>query len=113
MIGIIGDRNESNLSEINKQIIADIQDLKIQKGLIIYPATRPLRRTLEWSTSPYIPGVTGNGTGAMEILNETGIPQTKSLIDLNKDEMSKLITAITIRRGKNTRDRRYSRNYIS
>jgi len=101
MIGIIGDRNESNLSEINKQIIADIQDLKIQKGLIIYPATRPLRRTLEWSTSPYIPGVTGNGTGAMEILNETGIQQTKSLIDLNKDEMSKLITAITIRRGKN------------
>lgn len=103
IIGMIGDRHESNLSKINQQIIEDAQDLKIKKGLVIYPATRPLRRALEWSTSPYIPGVTGNGPGAMEILRETGIPYEKTLLELNEGEMSKLITAVMIRRAQHNK----------
>jgi RecJ-like exonuclease len=99
IIGMIGDRHESNLSEINKKMINDCQDLKIKKGLVLYPATRPLRRSLEWSTSPYIPGVTGNGPGAMELLTETGIDYNKSLLELSEKEMSKLITAVMIRRA--------------
>ena len=100
IIGMIGDRHESNLSKINQQIVNDCTDLKTKKGLVIYPATRPLRRSLEWSTSPYIPGVTGNGPGAMEILRETGIDYNKSLLDLSEEEMSKLITAVMIRRAQ-------------
>jgi len=100
IIGMIGDRHESNLSKINQQIVEDAHDLKIKKGLVIYPATRPLRRALEWSTSPYIPGVTGNGPGAMEILRETNIPFEKSLLDLTEEEMSKLLTAVMIRRAQ-------------
>ncbi len=103
IIGMIGDRHESNLSKINQQIVDDAQDLKIKKGLVIYPATRPLRRALEWSTSPYIPGVTGNGPGAMEILRETGINFDKSLLDLSEEEMSKLITAVMIRRAQHNK----------
>ena len=100
IIGMIGDRHESNLSKINQQIVNNTHNLIIKKGLAIYPATRPLRRALEWSTSPYIPGVTGNGPGAMELLRETGIQYNKSLVELNKNEMSKLITAIMIRRAQ-------------
>ena len=100
---MIGDRHESNLSKINQQIVKDAHDLKIKKGLVIYPATRPLRRALEWSTSPYIPGVTGNGPGAMEILRETGIDYNKNLLDLTKEEMSKLITAVMIRRAQHNK----------
>ena len=100
IIGMIGDRHESNLSKISQQIINDAHDLEIKKGLVIYPATRPLKRALEWSTSLYIPGVTGNGPGATELLRETGIQCNKSLLDLNKDEMSKLITAVMIRRAQ-------------
>jgi len=103
IIGMIGDRHESNLSKINQQIVKEAHDLEIKKGLVIYPATRPLRRALEWSTSPYIPGVTGNGPGAMEILRETGIPYEKSLLDLTQDEMSKLITAVMIRRAQHNK----------
>ncbi|MBU3923811.1 MAG: DHH family phosphoesterase [Nanoarchaeota archaeon] len=103
IIGMIGDRHESNLSKINQQIVEDAHDLQIKKGLVIYPATRPLRRSLEWSTSPYIPGVTGNGPGAMELLRETEINYDKSLLDLNEDEMSKLITAVTIRRAQHNK----------
>ncbi len=103
IIGMIGDRHESNLSKINQQIVNDALDLKIKKGLVIYPATRPLRRALEWSTSPYIPGVTGNGPGAMEILRETGIDYNKNLLDLTEEEMSKLITAVMIRRAQHNK----------
>ena len=104
IIGMIGDRYESNLSKINQQIIKDTNDLKIKKGLVLYPATRPLRRALEWSTSPYIPKVTGNGPGVIDLLRETGIPATKSLLELNEDEMSKLITAVMIRRAKHGKE---------
>jgi RecJ-like exonuclease len=101
---MIGDRHESNISRISQQILDDAHDLQIKKGLVIYPATRPLRRALEWSTSPYIPGVTGNGPGAIEILRETGIQLDKSLLDLTQDEMSKLITAVMIRRAKHDKE---------
>ncbi len=99
IIGIIGDRHETNLSKINQQIVNDCEDLKVKKGIAIYPATRPLRRALEWSTQPFIPGVTGSGPGAMEILRETSIPYNKTLLELSEDEMSKLITAIIVRRA--------------
>ncbi len=97
IIGMIGDRHENNLSKINQQIINDCEDLEMRKGLVLYPATRPLRRSLEYSTSPYIPGVTGNGNGVVELLRETGIGYNKSLLDLNSDEMSKLLTAVMVR----------------
>jgi len=100
IIGLIGDRHESNLSKINKMIIEDAKDLTIKKGLVLYPATRPLKRALEYSTSPYIPGVTGNGNGALELLRETGISYEKSLLELSEDEMSKLITSIMVRQAK-------------
>ncbi len=104
IVGLIGDRYETNLSKINQQIVSDANDLNIKKGIAIYPATRPLRRALEWSTSPYIPGVTGSGPGAMEILRETGIPYNKTLMELSDDEMSKLITAVMIRRAQNGKE---------
>jgi len=100
IIGLIGDRHESNLSKINKTIINDAENLTMKKGLVLYPATRPLRRALEYSTSPYIPGVTGNGDGALELLRETGISYEKSLLELSEDEMSKLITAVMVRQAK-------------
>jgi RecJ-like exonuclease len=100
IIGLIGDRHETNLSKINQLLVTEATDLKIKKGIAIYPATRPLRRALEWSTSPYIPGVTGSGPGAMEILRETDIPYDKTLMELSNEEMSKLVTAIMIRRAQ-------------
>lgn len=98
IIGLIGDRHETNLSRLSQQIINDNSDLTIKKGIVLYPATKPLRRTLEYCTSPYIPGVTGSSLGVMEILRETGIPFEKSLFDLSDEETSKLITSIIIRR---------------
>ncbi|MGK0209207.1 MAG: single-stranded-DNA-specific exonuclease [Patescibacteria group bacterium] len=101
IIGLIGDRHETNLSKINQEIINDTKDLTIKKGLTLYPATRALKRTLEYSTSPYIPGVTGSGEGVVELLKETEIDFDKSLLDLTEEEMGRLLTAITIRKASN------------
>ncbi|MDO8517658.1 MAG: DHH family phosphoesterase [Nanoarchaeota archaeon] len=100
IMGMIGDRLESNISKINNIIIKDTKDLIIKKGLLIFSATRPLKRSLEYSTSTYIPGVTGSSIGVTELLRETGIPPDKTLCDLNDEEMSRLVTAIMLRRTK-------------
>ncbi|MFZ5955670.1 MAG: DHH family phosphoesterase [Nanoarchaeota archaeon] len=100
IIGMIGDRLESNLSKINQQIINDSKELVIKKGLLIFSATRPLRKSLEYSTSTYIPGVTGSSTGVLELLREINISPERTLYDLNEEEMSRLVTAVMIRRAK-------------
>jgi len=99
IIGMIGDRHEKNVSQINQMIMDDCDELETKKGLVMYPATRPLKRTLEYSTSPYIPGVTGNGQGAVELLREADIPMDKSLLDLSETEMSNLVSAVALRRA--------------
>jgi single-stranded-DNA-specific exonuclease len=99
IIGMVGDRLDTNLSKWNQQIINDTQDLTIKKSLLVYPATRPIKRTLEYCTSIYIPGVTGSSLGAMELLRDSGIPFEKNLFELTEEETSKLITAILLKRA--------------
>ena len=99
IIGMIGDRME-NISKINQQIINDAHDLEIKKGLLIFSATRPLRRSLEYSTSTYIPGVTGSSTGVKQMLREINISPQRTLYSLTDEEMSRLVTAVMIRRTK-------------
>jgi RecJ-like exonuclease len=102
VIGFVGDRQEIGASKISKIILSDAQDLTIKKGLLVFPATRPLRRALEFSVYPYIPGVTGDMSGVMDLLNETKITPEKSILELNEEEMSRLITSIIMRRGRNS-----------
>jgi len=108
VIGMVGDMLEKNIGKIGNSIIND-SEMIIKKGLLLYPATRPLNKTLEFSSSIYIPGVTGSFNGAIELLREAGIERKescyKSLSELNEDEMSRLITAILLRReNKDTED---------
>jgi RecJ-like exonuclease len=99
IIGMIGDRHERELSKEYQQILIDAGEIEIKKNLLIFSATRPLRRSLEYSTSFYIPGVTGSPEGVLEILRENNIHPEKSLSELNEQESSKLITSIMIKRS--------------
>jgi single-stranded-DNA-specific exonuclease len=99
IVGMIGDRHEINLSKEYQQIIEDAEEIEVKKDLLIFSATRPLRRSLEYSTSFYIPGVTGSPEGVLELLRENGISPEKSLYELNEQESSKLITSIMLRRS--------------
>jgi len=100
IIGMIGDVMEKNINKIRDRIIKDSK-VKIKKGLLLYPSTRPLDKTIEFSSKPFIPGATGNHIGAIELLQEAEIEKIgktyKSLIDLTTEEMKKLTTTVLLR----------------
>jgi RecJ-like exonuclease len=101
VIGMVGDMLDKDISKSNNSIISDAE-LTIKKGLLFYPSTRPIHKTLEFSSSIFIPGVTGNSRGVLELLREAGIEKVrgeyKNLIELTEEENSRLITSILIRR---------------
>jgi len=103
VIGMVGDMLDRNLSKSNNEILNDAE-VTIKKGLMLYPATRPIHKALEYSSGIYIPGVTGNAQGAFELVREIGLTKEgntfKSLIELDEDEMSKLLTAVLLRTKK-------------
>ena len=103
ILGLVGDMLEKEIDKLNNGILDD-GEIKRKRGLIIYPSTRPLNRTLEYCSRPYISGVTGNAKGVLELLREIGLNPTngkyKSLLELNEEEMEKLVTAIMLRNPK-------------
>lgn len=100
VIGMVGDVLDKNVSRLYDEILKDA-DATVKKGLLMYPSTRPLDRALEYSSQPYIPGVTGSYRGAIELLREANITKLnaryKSLHELTDSEMSALVTAIMLR----------------
>jgi len=99
VIGMVGDLQEKNIGKIFGEILKD-SDTTLKKGLLIYPSTRPLDKALEYSSSPYIPGVTGSRTGVLDLLRSSGISfeggRYKALYELNEDEMRRLTTSIMV-----------------
>lgn len=107
ILGMIGDRMDNEISKLNDEILKD-GDIEIKKGLMLYPSTRPLNRVLEYSSDPFIPGVTGDMKGVLEFLRENGLGpiggKYKNLIDLTEDEMKKLVTGVILRNPEYTED---------
>jgi single-stranded-DNA-specific exonuclease len=102
ILGMIGDCLEKDIGNLNHQILIDGEVIK-KRGLLIYPSTRPLNRVLEFSSDPFIPGVTGDSKGVRDLLREVGLNENgkcKSLIELDEGEMSKLVTAIFLKKPK-------------
>ncbi len=108
VIGAIGDMQESKgFIGLNNEVLKDaIQSRKIEvkDGLRMFGMqTKPIHKVLEYSTDPYVPGVTGNEKGAIRFLEEIGIDlrengKYKKLIHLNQDDTKKLVTGIILRR---------------
>ena len=104
LIGAVGDIQENNgFIGLNREILKDALDnnlIEVKDGLRMYGIyTRPLSRVLEYSTNPYIPGVTGNRAGALKFIEEHGIArkgksETIRLNDLNQDDVDKLLNAL-------------------
>jgi len=113
ILGMIGDIMERNINKTRDMIIKEAK-VKVKRGLLIYPSTRPLDRALEYNSRPFIPGVTGDSQGTFELLTEAGISREgnkfKALIDLNEEEMKNLVTAITLRLNGLEKDSDYIGN---
>ncbi len=116
LIGMVGDVHDQNLNKKYDEIIKDA-DAIVKKGLLVYPSTRPLDKALEYSSSPYIPNVTGSYKGVIELLREANISKNngsyKALYELTEEEMTNLITAIMIRNaGKINTEKLIGRLYL-
>jgi len=100
VVGMVGDMLEKNLGKVYDEILKDAE-ITIRKGLLLYPSTRPLDKALEYSSSFYIPGITGSYRGVCELLKEAEVPKVdgvfKPLYELTEEEMSRLITSVMLR----------------
>ncbi|MBW2965917.1 DHH family phosphoesterase [Candidatus Woesearchaeota archaeon] len=113
IIGAIGDVQEDNgFLYLNNQILETAVKkgkIKVKKGLRMFGMqTKPLHKVLEYSTDPYIPGVSGSESGAIQFLHQIGIePKNgndwKKLIHLNDEEMKKLVAGIIMKRLNETK----------
>jgi RecJ-like exonuclease len=106
ILGMIGDLSDQEIGKIGNSILSDAKDITIKKSILLFPSTRPLNKALEFS-SIYIPGVTGSSIGALNLIREAGIKlkeenQYKTLLDLSEDELSRLLTLITLKRADNS-----------
>jgi len=103
ILGMIGDVLEKSIDKLNNSILKD-GEIKRKRGLLIYPSTRPINKVLEFCSEPYIPEVTGDSKGVLKLLREIGFKPRNgrypSLLELNSDEMSRLITAIMLKNPK-------------
>lgn len=109
VIGAIGDVQEEKQGflYLNNEILkiaVEKKKIKVEKGLRLFGIqTKPIHKVLEYSTDPYIPGVSGSESGAIQFLNQIGIhPKNgndwKKIVQLDKEDMKKLVTGIIMNR---------------
>ncbi len=113
IIGAIGDAQTGSIGDkwsvlgLNQEILKDAErvgSLKVLKGVRLWGRySRPIHKALELSIDPYIPGISGNESAAVQFLTELKIPiktngTWRSLSDLTTEEQQRLVSAIIIER---------------
>lgn len=109
IIGAVGDIQEKDgFLRLNNEILENAVKqgrIRVEKGLRLFGfQTRPLHKVLEYSTDPYIPGVSGSESGAIQFLKQLGIDPKNGkdwnkLIHLSEDDMHKLVAGIVLKRS--------------
>lgn len=109
VIGAIGDIQEGKdgFMRLNKEVLETAikkKKVKVIKGLRIFGAqTRPLYKVLEYCTDPFIPGVSGSESGAIQFLQQIGVEakngkEWRKIVNLDDDEIKRLVSGIIMRR---------------
>jgi len=103
ILGMVGDYgNISNLGGLADSMIKNASDVSVKHSLMLFPATRPIHKALEFSSKIYLPGVTGSLDGSLKLLREAKIPikeghEYRTILDLTKDETKRLLEIISSR----------------
>ena len=112
IVGAVGDAIDEKweLRGLSRKVVEEAVAngyVEIVKGLRLYGrSTRPIHKALELSMDPYIPGISGSESNAVQFLSELGIKVKQNgkwryLKDLSLEEQRKLATAIILERLKN------------
>jgi RecJ-like exonuclease len=107
IVGALGDMQDKNdkrtLGGLNQLLVDDAVSsgsAKVDSDLVVYGReTRPIFRALAYTTSPYIPNLSGREDNCLTLLSGIGIPikdgdRFRTLSDLTQDEKQKLLNAI-------------------
>jgi RecJ-like exonuclease len=108
IVGAIGDIQDADgrLVGLNELIVKDgvtAGVLKVEKDLRLFGRqTRPLYKALEYTTEPFIPGLSGSESSCIQFLSDLDIPVKKNeeytmLADLTRDERKRLVTALILK----------------
>ena len=108
IVGAVGDALDEKweFAGLARKILKEGEEIgkvTILKGLRLYGRSRPVHKSLQYSFDPFIPGVSGSESAAVQFLSELGIEirnddEWKKLKDLTIEEQSKLASAIIIER---------------
>lgn len=112
LIGAMGDLQEKNgFHDLNAEILQvakRIGSIRVSQGIRVFGSqTRPVHKLLEYSTDPYIPGVSGSESAAIQFLCQIGInpkrgKDWKKLLHLTEEERQRLAAAIILKRSRET-----------
>jgi single-stranded-DNA-specific exonuclease len=107
IVGALGDMQDKyeqrRLGGLNALIVEDAVNaglVKVEKDLTFFGReTRPIHKALASSTSPFIPGISGDDGAAVAFLNNLGIAlregeKWRALRDLSDDEKKRLCTGL-------------------
>lgn len=108
IIGAVADIQDAGgeLVGLNRDVLEDgvkAGFLKAEKDLRLFGRqTRPLYKAIEYTTEPFIPGLSGSESACVQFLNDLDIPIKKNdrftmLADLSMDERQRLTTALILK----------------
>lgn len=106
LIGATGDiqKQDGEFMGLNKDLLARAEENDLiykRQGLDLYGrSTKPLHKSLMYTSDPYLEGISNNESGAVQFVQSAGVDikdengDFKSLSDLTEDEEKKLIHAL-------------------
>jgi single-stranded-DNA-specific exonuclease len=120
VVGAIGDQQDKgdqrSLIGLNAEVVKDGEEASVieaTKDIRLFGReTRPIYVTLEYTTEPYIPGLTGNGDACAKFVLNLGISlkagdDWRTLSSLTQEEKTKLVSELVrrmIARGMDSKD---------
>lgn len=101
VVGAVGDIQNfwGKLESFNAEILKDAVEEKVVEAdndLLFYGRhTRPIFKTLQYFTDPFVPGVSNDESGTISLLQALNVPlkdgdKWRSAIDLNKEEKQRI-----------------------
>ena len=107
IVGALGDMQDKNenrsLSGLNELLIEDgisAGSVRVDSDLILYGReTRPIHRALAYTTTPYLPNLSGREDNCLTLLSSNGIAikegeRFRTLTDLSQEEKQRLLNGI-------------------
>jgi RecJ-like exonuclease len=107
IVGALGDMQDKNerraLTGLNELLVEDgIESgtIRVDSDLVLYGReTRPIHRALAYTTTPYLPNLSGREDNCLALLSSIGIPvkdgdRFRTVADLSQDEKKKMMDAI-------------------